>query len=598
MQKHISTALLSTLVMATLPTLSHAGDTVNLQRLQGPNGEVLTSSANFQRMSGNGRFMLYSNNFNHTLSNFFLFMQDMKTGVSVQIETSFAPRSTGEYGISENGQLVAYYDDASNLYVKDMASGTRYSLGDMSSANRVLLTNSGDVFYIDNDSVNGGKYLAVTNIHTLNTDILANADVLQMGGISQDGRHLVYSQRTFGGAGNSAFYQAMHLDRDSAVLTQITDNGYEVNNITISGNGQVIGVSYAGSVADNVIELFNSADFSLTAYSKDTLKVDNPLGLDTQGGLALSYDGRYASFKANMAQNHPDYDQVTNFTYDRIFRLDTATGTVLTISEPWDEIESDNFVNVGTTISNDGRLVSFAANAKDLLPTTPQSVEEPYHATVHDFSADYLFVGLPNSDQNWQHYSNMSLIADHTWQGVLQFDGVGTDAFKFDLGGQFSGANGTPYQPTANWALNYGDNNADGIADQGGNNILITEGAGDYRITFNSQSKVYSVEKIIAQGNTVDVLFSCFNGTTYSGQSIYAIGNVDALGNWDKALAVKLEPTSYPTWTSTIAVPANSQIEWKCLKREENDPNAGVVWQGGSNNPLDTNTSTQSSGSF
>ena len=79
---------------------------------------------------------------------------------------------------------------------------------------------------------------------------------------------------------------------------------------------------------------------------------------------------------------------------------------------------------------------------------------------------------------------------------------------------------------------------------------------------------------------------------------MYVVGNIAALGNWTAASAIKLNPTSYPTWTGTIQLPANTAVEWKCLKREENNAAAGVVWESGSNNLLNTGSATTTLGAF
>jgi alpha-amylase len=39
-------------------------------------------------------------------------------------------------------------------------------------------------------------------------------------------------------------------------------------------------------------------------------------------------------------------------------------------------------------------------------------------------------------------------------------------------------------------------------------------------------------------------------------------------------------------------------VEWKCLKREENNAAAGVVWESGSNNSLNTGSATTTLGAF
>jgi len=98
----------------------------------------------------------------------------------------------------------------------------------------------------------------------------------------------------------------------------------------------------------------------------------------------------------------------------------------------------------------------------------------------------------------------------------------------------------------------------------------------------------------IIDGGDRDVTFSCSNGTTNFGTSIYVVGNSPALGNWSPENAVKLDPTAYPTWSGSITLPDNQVAEWKCIKRLESG--GGTQWQGGANNQLGAQaTSTQGS---
>ncbi|MEZ9564108.1 alpha-amylase family glycosyl hydrolase [Vibrio artabrorum] len=101
-------------------------------------------------------------------------------------------------------------------------------------------------------------------------------------------------------------------------------------------------------------------------------------------------------------------------------------------------------------------------------------------------------------------------------------------------------------------------------------------------------------------GNTelTDVTFTCNNSYTQWGQSVYAVGSASQLGNWAPAQAVKLDPVAYPTWQATIQVPSGESLEWKCLKRSENDSSALIEWQSGGNNTVNTSTQTQTSGAF
>ena len=93
-----------------------------------------------------------------------------------------------------------------------------------------------------------------------------------------------------------------------------------------------------------------------------------------------------------------------------------------------------------------------------------------------------------------------------------------------------------------------------------------------------------SLKDIEYRSDVTQVLFSCHNGHTYWGQSVYLVGNTRLLGNWAPENAIKLDSTYYPSWQKSILVEKGKDIEWKCIKREEQDPDAGIVWQAGGNN--------------
>ena len=112
--------------------------------------------------------------------------------------------------------------------------------------------------------------------------------------------------------------------------------------------------------------------------------------------------------------------------------------------------------------------------------------------------------------------------------------------------------------------------------------------AGGNLVVAKSASVAVSGAKTFAftLGQTpVSVAFTCNSGTTTPGQSVYVVGSAPQLGSWSAASAVKLSPTSYPTWTGTVAnLPPNTTIEWKCIKRQEaNYPNAVDAWSTGAN---------------
>lgn len=117
--------------------------------------------------------------------------------------------------------------------------------------------------------------------------------------------------------------------------------------------------------------------------------------------------------------------------------------------------------------------------------------------------------------------------------------------------------------------------------------------AGGNLVVAKSASLAVSGAKtfVFTLGQTpVSVSFTCTNGTTSFGQSVYVVGSAPQLGSWSPASAVKLSPTSYPTWTGTISnLPPNTTIEWKCIKRQEaNFPANADQWQPGGNSSFST----------
>ena len=128
---------------------------------------------------------------------------------------------------------------------------------------------------------------------------------------------------------------------------------------------------------------------------------------------------------------------------------------------------------------------------------------------------------------------------------------------------------------------------------------LISE-SGTYDITFDDRTKNIAITKRVNDdaGSTVEVTFECDNGFTQFGQSVYAIGNIDELGNWNLANAKILNPSDYPTWRKTIEIDKNQNVEWKCVKRSESNPNNNVQWEGGSNNSFVSSSNQTTQGSF
>ncbi|MEU7225655.1 carbohydrate-binding module family 20 domain-containing protein [Streptomyces chrestomyceticus] len=68
--------------------------------------------------------------------------------------------------------------------------------------------------------------------------------------------------------------------------------------------------------------------------------------------------------------------------------------------------------------------------------------------------------------------------------------------------------------------------------------------------------------------------------TTQWGQHVYVVGDHSALGNWNPAKALKLDPAGYPTWKLGVDLPAGTSIAYKYLRK---DAAGHVTWESGAN---------------
>ncbi|MGL0945547.1 alpha-amylase family glycosyl hydrolase [Vibrio vulnificus] len=125
----------------------------------------------------------------------------------------------------------------------------------------------------------------------------------------------------------------------------------------------------------------------------------------------------------------------------------------------------------------------------------------------------------------------------------------------------------------------------------GDESINVSGGQATFHLAQNQAVVLHATGSGSVDPTLKSVTFTCYNGYTNFGQSVYAVGSVAQIGNWAASGAVKLDPAQYPTWSATISVPAAQNIEWKCLKRDETNPALNVVWQSGANNQLSSSSS-------
>ncbi|MGC9439620.1 carbohydrate-binding module family 20 domain-containing protein [Streptomyces sp. WG5] len=70
------------------------------------------------------------------------------------------------------------------------------------------------------------------------------------------------------------------------------------------------------------------------------------------------------------------------------------------------------------------------------------------------------------------------------------------------------------------------------------------------------------------------------DATTAWGENIYVTGDNAALGSWNPAAALKLDPASYPVWKLDVALPAGTSFAYKYLRK---DASGKVTWESGAN---------------
>ncbi|OBZ78260.1 Alpha-amylase [Grifola frondosa] len=56
----------------------------------------------------------------------------------------------------------------------------------------------------------------------------------------------------------------------------------------------------------------------------------------------------------------------------------------------------------------------------------------------------------------------------------------------------------------------------------------------------------------------------------------FVVGSISQLGDWDPASAIALSAASYPVWTVSVSVPANTEFQYKFIRKETD---GSIVWE-------------------
>jgi hypothetical protein len=185
-------------------------------------------------------------------------------------------------------------------------------------------------------------------------------------------------------------------------------------------------------------------------------------------------------------------------------------------------------------------------------------------------TAPYAQVYVRGTNNAWATNLKMATSGGNQWSAQATFGSTASERFKFDINGD--------------WTLNFGDNApADGIADQGGADILITQGAGNYAIAFDGNTKRYSVTKGSAAQDPVaragaDIAVAAAGGTIQldGSASSDADGTIAAY-LWTQIAGPALALSSATAAKPAVTVPAAAADQAYAfeLKVTDNDGRTG-----------------------
>ncbi len=142
------------------------------------------------------------------------------------------------------------------------------------------------------------------------------------------------------------------------------------------------------------------------------------------------------------------------------------------------------------------------------------SIETPYESS---FTSTYPTMNIRGTFNSWAALP-MSLVDDYIWEIQLELPEATATQFKFDVNGD--------------WLTNFGDNNQDNIADQGGDDISTTN-SGEYIVQFNDSTLAYSITPVSGEDWQRTVVY--MYGETNPGEDMFLRGGID----WDYSRNVR-----------------------------------------------------------
>ncbi len=320
-------------------------------------GTQADNKSNIGSFSFNGRYAAFSSfasnlvtNDTNDTSDIFVYDRQNDTIERISVADNGSEGNSYSYhpSISNDGRFVTFHSLASNLVTNDSNNSWDIFLYDRTSHHieRISVANNGNQgnnhSYVP--SISGdGRFVAfeshASNLVTNDTNI--KKDIF------------VYDRRS------------RHIE-----LISIADNGSQANSHSIepsiSADGRFVAfVSYASNLVPN--DTNNKAD--IFVYDRQTGHIervsvasDGSQGNNYSQNPSISGDGRFVTFES-YASNLVSND--TNRSGD-VFVYDRQTGSIKRISVA-DNGTQGNYSSFNPSISNNGRFISFASDAFNLI---------------------------------------------------------------------------------------------------------------------------------------------------------------------------------------------------------------------------------------
>lgn len=302
---------------------------------------------------------------------------------------------------------------------------------------------------------------------------------------------------------------------------------------------------------------------------------------------------------------------VLDFTYADKMR-GAFTGDIASLASfgpSWGILPADNSVSFVTNhdTERNGRHLSYKDGATATLANVFQLAWKHAVPTVYaGFDFANADAAPPNSNgyvtdttcgNGWHCLDRDPLVAGmvgwHNAVGsavVTNWQSPAGNVIGFGRGATgFVAINNTGAAHTATYTTGLPDGSYCNVLDGCATSVTVASGRAVLTVPAKGAVAFHTGRPGEPQPDRVSVNYTVQAETVW-GQNVYVVGDIPELGSWNPAAAVPLTtgPGTYPRWNGTASLPANTDIEYKFVIRQDGRP---VIWETGANRTMRTQAS-------